>query len=50
MAYEPQMHHRRGSGWSRTGWIIAAVIVIAIAVGITLVVVYSGGGSGTGGY
>ncbi len=50
MAYEPQMHRRGPGAWSRTGWLVAAVIVIAIAVGVTLIVIYSGGGSGTGGY
>jgi hypothetical protein len=41
---------RRGLGsWSRTRWLIVAVVLAAIAVAVVLLVLYTGGGSGGGG-
>ena len=35
--------------WSRTRWLVTALILVAIAVAVVLIVVYAGGGGGSGG-
>ena len=48
-------HTRTGMrSWSRTRWLVTAMIVAAIAIAVVLIVLYSGGGGsshgGGGGY
>ena len=43
-------HTRTGMrAWSKTRWLVTAMIVAAIAIAVVLIVLYTGGGGGHGG-
>jgi hypothetical protein len=50
VAYQEQQSQRHGvGGWSRSRWLIVALVMLAIAAGIVLIVLYTGGGGSGGG-